>query len=633
MIYFNQLKNENRSPAIFWGLFAEKKKHIILSAFVLLLLCCFASTGKAQKKIIPYSGAPGWQETKDSRMAWFREARFGMFIHWGLYSAAGGQWKGVNNLAHYAEQIQSNEKISSKEYSETLRPKFTAAKFNAAEWSRIASEAGMRYVVITSKHHEGFTLFNSKQPFAMHNNITGSINLSPKGRDLYGELVAAFKKQGLKVGAYYSLWDWQHPDSYNAPGFNKENNHPDHELYKEYLYQQLKELANNYDGLDIFWPDFSSSEVQGEAWGTKRLLTDLIKWKPQIIMNNRLWKGQENKYGDFSTPEKYVPPTGMPGVDWEVSHTMNESYGYSAHDTHWKSYDKTMRLFLETVSKGGNFLLNVGPDGEGAFPAQAVQLLKEIGQWMKVNSESVYGTKASPFQTLDWGYCTQKPGKLYLHLFDVPKDGLLELPLLSTVKQAYVLGQPKKKIRVEKNTLGTRIYLLDDDKRQMRPIVIALAIAGPVEIVKSNVVPQDDGKILLTANNAKLRGAKGIKLIGATTQSPNRPNAIGSWTDPADDVYWDVKITKPGLYKLTVNYFASNGASGTISVGEADHQLRHEFNNDKGDEIKTIEIGRMVVGEQMTDNENLTIRLKAEKITGKKLPEIISITLIPINGN
>lgn len=588
--------------------------------------------GYSQQNSLPYEGIQEWQDSKDERMEWFREARFGMFIHWGLYSAAGGNWEGKQYPQHYSEWIQTWGRIPSSAYGQVLKPQFTAAKLDADQWAELAKKAGMKYVVLTSRHHDGFSIFNSQQPFALNNPITGGTNISPEGRDLYGEVMRAFQKKGIRTGAYYSLLDWQHPDSHEGFQFNPntDNYQPKHEVYKDYLYEQVKELSTNYGPLDVLWVDFSSKTKQGETWGTKRILKDLIKWQPQIIVNNRFWDGLENKNGDIGTPEKYIPPTGLPGMDWEVSHTMNESYGYSDHDNKWKSYDKVMRLFLETVSKGGNFLLNVGPDGEGSIPAPAIKLLEDIGQWMDINNASVYGTTASPFQTLDWGYCTQKPGKLFLHVFDVPTSGVLNLPLLSEVKKIYPLHAPQELLTVTNDNSG-KVIKLPKVYNGPQPIVIVVETEGTLEVSSSTVQAQDDGRIALTANEAKLQGNGGIKLIGATTHNPNRPNAIGAWSNKQDEAYWDIKIQRPGTYKVVLNYLAHTDTKDKIAITLADQSINYTFNAKKDKDFKEIEIGTIEVNQQILGQENVKLILKATSIEDSTLPEISQITLIPTN--
>jgi len=585
----------------------------------------------AQTKSIPYEGVSGWTESQDKRMAWFKEARFGLFIHWGLYSAAGGSFEGKRYPQHYAEWIQTWGKIPSKHYAEVLKPKFTLRSFDPKYWARLAKKTGMKYMVLTSRHHEGFSLFNSQQPYALNNDITGSANLSPKGRDLYKEIMTAFRQEGLKVGAYYSLLDWQHPDSYEAFSLNPnpEHHQPDHNRYKNYLYGQIKELAQNYGTLDMLWPDFSSKKHQGESWGTKRILTDLIKWQPNIIINNRFWEGLENKNGDIGTPEKYIPPTGLPGMYWEVSHTMNESYGYSAHDQNWKSFPKIMQLFVETVSKGGNFLLNVGPDGDGAIPEPAVRIMEQIGDWMKINSEAIYGTTASPFQALDWGYCTQKNGKLYLHVFDRPASGKIDLPIKNKVTAVYTLASPKTKLKPASEN-GKPVIPVDTFDKGKGPKVIVVEIQGKPIVEESLTQTQADGRIVMNANNAKLQEGKSLKIIGAHTHDPNRPNAIGQWKDLQDRVFWDIKIQKPGKYKVLINYLPNNKRRGKIMLSMLGQQLPWEFIAEQEIKFREVSMGTIEVSQQVIGEPSTKVILQATAIEGDTLPEIASITLVPI---
>lgn len=599
-------------------------------AAVLGMLLCVTKGAFSQTATEPYEGVPGWKESREKRMAWFKEARFGLFIHWGLYSAAGGSFEGKKYPQHYAEWIQTWGKIPSKQYAAVLKPKFTLRSFEPKAWARLAKKAGMKYMVLTSRHHEGFSLFNSQQPYALKNEVTGTANLSPAGRDLYREIMQAFRQEGLKVGAYYSLLDWQHPDSYEAFQLNPnmDNHQPDHNRYKDYLYGQIKELAQNYGTLDILWPDFSSKKYHGESWGTKRILTDLIKWQPDIIINNRFWEGLENKNGDIGTPEKYIPPTGLPGMYWEVSHTMNESYGYSAHDQNWKSFPKIMQLFVETVSKGGNFLLNVGPDGDGAIPEPAVRILERIGEWMQVNKEAIYGTSASPFQSLDWGYCTQKQGRLYLHVFDRPASGKIELPIKNKVTAAYVLAQPKNKLKVTLNG-GRPTLPVEAFDTEKGPQVIVVEIQGKPLVEESLTQTQADGRIIMNANNAKLQAGKGLKIIGAHTHDPNRPNAIGQWKNPDDRVYWDIKIQKPGQYRVLISYLPDTRKQGKVTLQLLGQQLPFAFATE-GNGFKEVELGRVEVSQQVIGEPSTRVTLIASAIEGESLPEIATISLVPV---
>ncbi|MBO9673113.1 MAG: alpha-L-fucosidase [Sphingobacteriaceae bacterium] len=593
------------------------KKIVVVFVFFTLAFCALAQTQ-------PYEGVPGWTSTKDRRMEWFKEARFGMFIHWGLYSAAEGYWKNKKYTQHYAEWIQNWAGVSSTEYAAVLKPKFTAAKFKPRYWAKLAKEAGMRYMVLTARHHEGFTLYNSKEPYAINNSITGGTNISPKGRDLYGETIAAFKDQGLKTGAYYSLLDWQHPDSYHTMGRSKSPGEvkPEHQVYKNYLYNQIRELSTNYGKMDVLWVDFSAKNNEGEAWGTKRILTDLIKWQPDVIINNRFWDGLENKNGDIGTPEKYIPSTGLPGMDWEVNHTINESYGYSAHDKNWKSYDKMMRLFLETVSKGGNFLLNIGPDREGSIPDTAVNILRQIGEWMKVNKEAIYGTTASPFQKMDWGFCTQKPGKLYLEVFDMPKDGQIKLPLSNRINSAYALKNRDAKLNVSNLDKAKAISLPNHFKGKL-PMVIVLEITGKPEVSLQPGPTKNTNNIVLLANQAELRNEKGIK------KGINDGGVNPSWIDINDYLTWDLKIQKPGKYKVLIQYRTKEPIEGTwgISLDKTNFEMR--INEDTPGN-KQKDVGVLTVSQNAIGMTSLTLEMKLISLKSDSMIELSNITLIPL---
>lgn len=590
-----------------------------------------AHTGFAQSESAPYEGLKIYEDTKDQRMEWFREARFGMFIHWGLYAGAGGSWAGERYPQHYSEWIQAWAKVPSSEYGKVLKPTFTASKFDADEWARIAKEAGMKYVVITSRHHDGFTIFNSKTPYSLDNPVTGGTNISPAGRDLYGEVISAFKKQGLKAGAYYSLLDWQHPDSYEGFQFNKNesNYQPNRETYKEYLYQQVKELATNYETLDILWPDFSTAQKQGETWGTRRMLEDVIKWQPQIIVNNRFWDDLENKKGDIGTPEKYVPPTGLPGMDWEVNHTMNESFGFSFHDENWKSPRKIKELFVETVSKGGNFLLNVGPDAEGAFPAAVVNILSEVGAWMKVNNEAIYGTTASPFQALDWGYCTQKPGKLYLHVFDVPTSGKITVPLSNALSNVRILGDDVHALQISPSAEGQVISLPTNFAGEL-PLVVAVEVSGQLDVLQAKIEAKNTGEIALTADNAIADANRAIRLAGATHNNPNRPNAFTKWESTTDVVNWHIQVRKPGKYKVLINYLPSKDKSGEISVTMNDEVITTRLETrEGGKDFIQKEVGFFNIEQAQLGVSEIPVLLKALVIDKTMLPEIAGLTIVP----
>ena len=385
---------------------------------------------------------------QDTRMNWFRDARFGMFIHWGLYSIPAGEWNGKYD---HGEWIRTTAQIPLTQYDKFVS-QFNPQKFNAEEWVKIAKNAGMKYIVITTKHHDGFCLFDSKY-------TDFDVMSTPFKRDIMKELSDAAHKEGIKICWYHSIMDWHHPDY--LPRREWEKDRPttgaDFRKYVDHLKNQLKEIVTKYGDIGILWFDGEWESTWNHKYG-KEIYDYARSLQPSIIVNNRVDVGRsgmegltkKGEYaGDYGTPEQEIPATGLPGVDWETCMTMNDHWGYNKNDKNWKSNEDLIQKLADIASKGGNFLLNVGPTSEGLIPEASIERLKAMGEWMKVNGESIYGTKASPFKSLTWGRCTQKAieggTRLYLHVFNWPDDGKLVIPgLLNSPKQAYLMNSPTK---------------------------------------------------------------------------------------------------------------------------------------------------------------------------------------------
>ncbi len=364
------------------------------------------------------------KQQRDERMAWWREARFGMFIHWGLYAIPAGVWKG-EQIGGIGEWIMNNAHIPVSEY-EQLAGRFNPVKFDADEWVRIAKDAGMKYIVITSKHHDGFCLWDSK---VSKYDIASA---TPFTRDILADLSAACQRQGIRLGFYHSIMDWHHPDAQapHYPTYNtQEKKNPNFPRYVErYLKPQLKELLTRYGPIGVLWFDGEWIPEWNEQFGldTYKYVRSL---QPDIIVNNRVGKGREGMAGlteegyfggDFGTPEQEIPDTGLAGVDWETCMTMNDTWGFKSTDHNWKSAKELVHNLIDIASKGGNYLLNVGPTAEGLIPQPSIDRLREIGEWMAVNGEAIYGTTASPFARPSWGRFTRKGDTVYAHVFDWP---------------------------------------------------------------------------------------------------------------------------------------------------------------------------------------------------------------------
>ncbi len=379
------------------------------------------------------------QKTQD-KMEWWRNARFGMFIHWGIYSVPAGVYDG-EEIPGIGEWIMNNAKIPVDEY-EKYATQFNPVDFNAEEWVRLAKEAGMKYIVITSKHHDGFAMFHSKvSPY----NI---VDATPFKRDVITEIAAACKKYGIALGLYYSqAQDWHAPGGTAIGGHWDKAQDGDMDQYLDQIaLPQVHEILENYGKIKILW--FDTPEGMTPERAAKFM--PILQQHPDLIYNNRLGGGVE---GDLETPEQHIPATGIPGKNWESCMTMNDTWGYKTNDNNWKSAKTLVRNLIDIASKGGNYLLNVGPTSRGRIPEASIERLQEIGSWMKINGEAIYETSASPFKKIEWGRCTRKSKDdreiLYFHVFDHPDNDLITIPgLAGEIYKAYPLTNKKDMLKV-----------------------------------------------------------------------------------------------------------------------------------------------------------------------------------------
>ena len=363
------------------------------------------------------------REAYESRVKWFTEARFGMFIHFGLYSIpARGEW------------VRSEEFIPKEDYDPLIN-EFNPTRCDMRQWMRTARDAGMQYVLFTAKHHDGFCLYDSAYTDFKSTN-------SPAGRDFVREVLDAARDCGLRAGLYFSIIDWRHPDfphygdkqhpMRNDPAYGNENR--DFNRYLDFFHAQVKEVCSNYGKLDLIWFDFSYDGLRGEAWRGTELIEMVRSLQPDVVINNRLEVSGEGYgslaecrpmpyHGDFVTPEKMIPPHGLLDVEgrplvWESCVTMNEHWGYCATDNFYKPAPMLIKQLVECVSKGGNMILNVGPDATGRFPQQSLEILAEMGRWMDRNGESIYGCGPAGMEKPEYGRITRKGNTLYYHLYE-----------------------------------------------------------------------------------------------------------------------------------------------------------------------------------------------------------------------
>ena len=526
-----------------------------------------AATPAATPNPDPYANET--KAERDARMAWWRDARFGLFIHWGVYAVPGGIHNG-KPVDGYGEWIMEKGKIPVEEYK-AYAAQFNPTQYDPEAWVALAKKAGMKYIVITAKHHDGFALW----PSAVNDWNIGS---TPYKQDLLKPLAEACKKHGIKLGFYYSqAQDWNNGGACSQDPNNKRTMD---QYIDEIAVPQVRELLTNYgDAPAILWWD--TPAAMNEPRSAK--LIELLKLKPGIIHNNRLLKvapcgqvdmeklksGKREPYaGDTETPEQHIPATGLGNHDWEACMTINHTWGYKSDDHEWKSTQVLLQNLIDIASKGGNYLLNVGPTGEGLIPQACVERLEEIGKWMDANGESIYGTGASPFPKLPWGRCTTKKTEvgttLYLHVFDWPKDGKLLVPGLESKVQSAQMLVGGEKLQFEKTANGV-VVDVPEKAPDANASVIKMEIVGKPKVVQMFIKPAADGSIVLPASLVDF----GVPKKGGTPslQQSERGVEISSWNNPEASVSWSFKGLQEGDYEVLAEISGPDNAKATLEVG------------------------------------------------------------------
>jgi alpha-L-fucosidase len=498
---------------------------------------------------------PHAQETpaqRNARMRWWRQARFGLFIHWGLYAQFAGDYDG-KPVSGLGEWIMHTAHIPVAVYAAQAK-NFDPTAFNAETWVAIAKAAGMKYIVMTAKHHEGFAMFHS------HVDGYNIWDATPLRRDPIAEMAAACKKAGIKFGVYYSQnLDWHHAGGGTAgPPWDPAQVGDFDSYVKNVAAPQVRELLTEYHPAVLWWDipgQFTPEEV--------RALTAAFPADPGLITNNRLGGGVP---GDYQTPEQRIPANGYPGQDWETCMTINNTWGYKKDDTDFKSSQTLLHNLIDIVSKGGNYLLNVGPDPTGVIPAPEVQRLADMGAWLKVNGDSVYGTQGSPFKHLPFdGRCTVKGRTLFLNVFSWPDSGLTLSGLETPVRGARALATGQK-LTVTKAADGTwaisRPAVLDP-----LSTAVALTLSGPPVVSQAvfTIAPQPTGGYVLAASDAVLNG-NAIQLEG------NHSLNIGYWTDAGDTAQWTVSVptARAGRYTVQMDYACDPASAGSSFALQTD---------------------------------------------------------------
>ena len=405
------------------------------------------------------------QESTD-KMKWWTEAKFGMFIHWGVYSVPAGIYQG-KDASNIGEWILCKGRIPLNVYREYAK-EFNTVKYNPESWVKLAQEAGMKYMVLTAKHHDGFAMFDTKS------SNWDIVDATPYKKDVVKGLADACKKNNMHLGLYYSqAQDWMHPGgAYYGTAWDSLQKGNMDEYLDKIAVPQVNEILTNYGKIDILWWDTPRNMTEERA----KKFDPILNKYPNLIVNNRLVNSRK---GDIQTPEQIVPATGFPGLNWETCMTMNDTWGYKKNDHNWKSSKEIIEKLIEIVSKGGNFLLNVGPNEKGEIPQPSIDRLKDVGRWMKVYGNAIYGTTANPFAYLSWGAATRKGNTLYL--FVKQWNNTIKVPIQNKVSNCYLVSNPAQKIAFtsEQNRV---VLSLPETTKDTIATVIALEIVDEPKV-------------------------------------------------------------------------------------------------------------------------------------------------------
>ncbi|HTN19175.1 MAG TPA: alpha-L-fucosidase [Pelobium sp.] len=578
----------------------------------------------------------GWWKNSmlnhDHRIEWWREARFGMFIHWGVYSEAGGEWKG-KKVDGYAEHLMRKEKITKADYLK-LASQFNPTKFDADKWVKTAKNAGMRYMVITAKHHDGFAMYPSDYSDF---DITDKI---PFKRDPMAELKAACEKYGMKFGFYYShAFDWEDPNApgndweYNNPGGDKNlfggrnwfDVHPEllpkaQKYVNEKAIPQIQELVKKYHP-DILWFDTPHKLPLSE---NIRILKAIREVDQDVVVNGRLVRSTAGNMGDYQNtadrPAEFFPVTG----DWEAIPTTNESYGYSKYDDSHKPASHFIKLIANAASRGGNILMNIGPKGDGTFDARDQRILDSMAIWTKKYGESIYKTTASPLPLQSWGVITQKDNLLYLHVFNWPKSGkLLVGGITSKVAKVYDMAD-KMTIKTSHTAQGNLILDLPANAPDAVDAVLVMKVKQPIKSNDTRYLNVDATTNRLLAFDAKLNGEGFSYGDGKTNKY-----YITGWENKNQFLSWDFATPKTANFKIVIKYIFEKQNSGEFNIAVDNHIFKGKTDSSTDKEgLVTKEMGfaDLPAGKHQ-------LKISALEVSGAELMKILEIDLIPANSN
>ncbi len=537
-------------------------------------------------------------EQKAERMEWFEHARFGMFIHWGAYSILDGSYQGKTQKDPKGEWIMRNLQIPIEEYRDSVVGKFKPVEFDAEKWMDLAKNAGMKYVVMTTKHHDGFALFDSE---TSDYNI---VDATDYNKDIIKELAEASDENDLKFGIYYSqAQDWYHPGGFKPESRWDEAQEGSYQEYFNTIVKgQVSQLFTDYGDISLIWWD-SARAVQDEELAN-RIGKDLVNLQPDIIVNSRLSRSAK---GDFNSFEQVIPGVVEQPFN-ELCLTHNRSWSYRKDDHEWKSPEFVLKTLTHMTSLGSNFLFNVGPDPYGNFPSEAVESLEYIGMWMKDYSESIYGTEASPFYKLDFGEASLKRTDegyiLYLFVYDWNTQQELLIPgLKNNIHKAYDLKN-NTEYQVSQMQDGTKLKGLPLKAPHETASVIALEIREELNINPGFLRPNEEGSIQLAPETAIFTTKPQYDCIPVVIKEDNI-SFIGNWKNcyphprfknTGNKAHWKVEVSKPGNYEVILEYAAD--LPGNVVTVEANSKLNAELpTTDTMDNFQKLSLGVLKLNE------------------------------------
>lgn len=548
-----------------------------------------------------------------NRLDWFREARFGLFIHWGVYSQIGRE--------EWARELLQIPWAEYQKYARSFNP----VNYNPREWVRLAREAGIRYIVITSKHHDGFCLYDSA--FTKNDSLEARIK-----RDLLGELVKACREQDLPIGFYYSIMDWYHPDYLPRRGWEKDRpaTGADFRRYVSYMKNQLQELVLKYQPA-ILWFDgeWEHKNEDYDAVGIGQMLRQL---KPDLIINDRLFNRAPG-LGDFGTPENYVPATGWRNEDgslrlWEVCMTMNfNGWGYNHYETEFRNGPQLTRQLIEIASKGGNFLLNIGPRPDGTIQPEFVEKLKQIGAWLRVNGEAIYGSEPSIFEKLPFfGRCTVRGNRLYVHIMGWPQDKRIVLPgLKNKVQRAFLLASGQK-LKYSRKGNDLVIRLPEEPLDQVATVAV-IEVEGRPQAESCRIRAGADGRLELPVYLAEIKSQMGQR---AYLDYFYRTTMLTNWQNINDFPEWEFELSRGGKFEVLASYAWQWGGKSGFAV-EVDDRTVLRGESEPSPSIyfpATHNLGWV----ELTAGKHV-LRFKITSITNNNALKLEKVVLKPVAGS